>query len=104
MFIHDKAGSFLWVNNHIDGVWYSQPHGPAQELYAEDRRIWNAIFEMVVRDLAMCERDGVEVNGSKIYPIVLGNKGDWSYLVALCAIQVFYENGIRFWFGGRRIE
>ena len=79
-------------------------HGPAQELYAEDKRIWNSIFEMVVRDLAMCERDGVEVNGSKIYPIVLGNKGDWSYLASQCAILAFYANGICLQHGGRRIK
>ena len=58
---------------------------PVQEMYAEDRRVWNCIFEIAVKDLASCERDGVDVGESngksqKIYPIVLGNKGDWSYL------------------------
>ena len=43
----------------------------------------------------MCERDGVDVGGraGKIYPIVLANKGDWSYLVSwlgLCDCFVIY--------------
>ena len=53
-------------------------------MYAEDKRVWNCIFEIAVQDLASCERDGVEIGNAgksqKIYPIVLGNKGDWSYL------------------------
>lgn len=54
-----------------------------QELYSEDRRVWNAIFEVLCKDLGECERNGVFLEGENdyIYPIVLGNKGDWSYLV-----------------------
>lgn len=54
--------------------------GRAQDMYAEDKRVWNRIFEMVSQDLAACERDGLDVGGEVVYPIILGNKGDWSYL------------------------
>ena len=55
---------------------------PEQELYAEDPRVWNAIFELIVQDFKKCQLDGVPVgsSGDKIFPIILGNKGDWSYL------------------------
>lgn len=56
---------------------------PVQECYAEDKRVWNAIFERVVQDLAMAQREGIPLgHGSdqRVYPIILGNKGDWSYL------------------------
>lgn len=54
---------------------------PAQELYAEDPRVWNAIFENIVQDFKECQRDGIPVSSNdRIYPIILGNKGDWSYL------------------------
>lgn len=53
-----------------------------QELYSDDRRVWNAIFEMVCKDFQDCELNGVHLEGDDvIFPIVLGNKGDWSYLV-----------------------
>ena len=56
--------------------------GPGQELYSEDRRLWHAIFEFVTEDLAQAQRHGVQLGGGEvIYPIILGNKGDWSYLV-----------------------
>lgn len=44
--------------------------------------IWHAIFEIAVQDLAAAGRDGINVGGGDgvIYPIILGNKGDWSYL------------------------
>ena len=53
-----------------------------QDLYSEDRRKWNALFSIAVRDLAAAERDGVDLGfEGTMWPIVLGNKGDWSYLV-----------------------
>ena len=51
-----------------------------QDLYSEDRRVWNAMFEMVSLDLASAERDGVASPQGKFWPIVIANKGDWSYL------------------------
>ena len=53
-----------------------------QELYAEDPRVWNAIFEIVVADLRKCETEGIPLGGDqgRIFPIILNTKGDWSYL------------------------
>jgi hypothetical protein len=36
---------------------------------------------MVSEDLAVCEA-GLQIGGEVIFPIILGNKGDWSYLVS----------------------
>lgn len=54
---------------------------PAQDMYSDDRRVWNRIFQMVSEDLAVCEA-GLQIGGEVIFPIILGNKGDWSYLVS----------------------
>ena len=55
-----------------------------QDHYAEDRRVWNALFSIAVRDLAAAEQNGVDLGlEGTMWPIVLGNKGDWSYLVNL---------------------
>ena len=75
----------------LEGIsmqWYIHPLPfPLQELYQDDHRVWNAIFELVVKDFADCERDGVPLpGGEKISPIILGNKGDWSYLESWCKL------------------
>ena len=50
-------------------------------MYKEDPRIWNAIFEMVVAEFAYLEEHGLDLGGAgRLFPIVIGNKGDWSYL------------------------
>ena len=51
-------------------------------MYSEDRRVWNAIFEAAVRDLSEAQTNGIDIGGEDgaFFPIVLGNKGDWSYL------------------------
>lgn len=51
-----------------------------QDLYSDDRRVWNALFEMVSLDFAAAERDGIASHQGKFWPIILANKGDWSYL------------------------
>lgn len=53
-----------------------------QELYGDDRRIWNGLFELFSRDLAEVASTGINLGSQqgKFFPIVLGNKGDWSYL------------------------
>ena len=53
----------------------------AQEMYADDQRVWNRLFEMIATDLAEAEK-GIDLGRMHgvVYPIVLGNKGDWSYL------------------------
>lgn len=50
-------------------------------MYSDDRRVWNRIFQMVSEDLAVCEA-GLQIGREVIFPIILGNKGDWSYLVS----------------------
>lgn len=64
--------------------------GPSQDLYQDDRRIWNALFEIMTMDLAECERNGVDVGcpDEKFWPIVLANKGDWSYLVTWLRLYI----------------
>lgn len=58
------------------------PQHPLQDMYVDDRRVWNSIFERVVQDLASAQRNGIFLgqNDGSIFPIVIGNKGDWSYL------------------------
>ena len=69
---------------------------PPQECYSEDRRVWNAIFERICADLRDCELNGVQLEGGDvIYPICLGNKGDWSYLVSW--LHHVYCGGVLFW-------
>ena len=55
----------------------------AQELYSDDMRVWNALFQLMIRDFASAQEHGIDLGepNGKIYPIILGNKGDWSYLV-----------------------
>jgi len=51
-------------------------------MYSDDQRVWNRLFEMFAADLAEVEK-GIDLGRlhGVVYPIVLGNKGDWSYLV-----------------------
>ena len=60
---------------------YSGPL-PCKDMYSDDRRVWNAIFEAAVRDLFEAQTNGIDIGGEDgaFFPIVLGNKGDWSYL------------------------
>ena len=79
-----------WITNPI--IASDGSACPVQDMYSEDRRVWNRIFQMLAEDLAICE-DGINVGGDMIYPIILGNKGDWSYLVSRlwCAIDEFIQ-------------
>jgi hypothetical protein len=43
--------------------------------------VWNALFDKIATDFGHMEENGIELDGQGVvYPIVLGNKGDWSYL------------------------
>jgi hypothetical protein len=54
---------------------------PCQDLYKDDPRVWNGIFDKVASDFQEMEINGIELDGAGlVYPIILGNKGDWSYL------------------------
>lgn len=51
-------------------------------MYKDDPRVWNALFSKVATDFASMEQNGVQLDGQgTVFPIILGNKGDWSYLV-----------------------
>lgn len=52
-------------------------------MYQYDHSVYQTIIKLVVDDWKRAEDYGIEIPGhGKVYPIVLGNKGDWSYLAA----------------------
>ena len=54
---------------------------PGKDFYKDDPRVWNAIFDKIATDFGHMEKHGIELDGQGVvYPIILGNKGDWSYL------------------------
>lgn len=60
-------------------------------MYKEDPRVWNAIFDKVATDFQLMETNGIELDGQGlVYPIVIGNKGDWSYLVTWLELVYFH--------------
>ena len=53
-----------------------------QEMYEDDKSVWDDIIALGVADLSSVQVNGIHLEeGLKLFPIVLGNKGDWSYLV-----------------------
>ena len=66
---------------------------PMQEMYSDDRRVWNAMFEILSKDLAEAETKGIDLGGQDgiLYPIILGNKGDWSYLVYGRSLAICFD-------------
>ena len=51
-------------------------------MYQDDDDMWENLLTLVVQDFADGQKHGVELPGEGIcYPVILGNKGDWSYLV-----------------------
>lgn len=73
-------------------------------MYSEDRRVWNAIFEIVAKDLHDGQQNGVYLSDvhETVFPIVLGNKGDWSYLVtwlnSICCLYMHSMFNSFIWF------
>lgn len=56
---------------------------PPKELYQDDPTLYRDLLDELVKDWALVENEGIQVPGyGKMYPIVLGNKGDWSYLAS----------------------
>lgn len=52
-------------------------------MYQHKPEIWDALFELMIMDLKVAAENGVDVSeGLPLYPIILGNKGDWSYLAS----------------------
>ena len=55
---------------------------PGKDCYSSDPRVWNAIFDKIATDWQDMEQNGIELDHQgRITPVILGNKGDWSYLV-----------------------
>lgn len=62
-----------------------------QEMYDDDKSVWDDIIALGVADLSSVQVSGIHLEeGLKLFPVVLGNKGDWSYLVPrLCTLNMF---------------
>ena len=61
-------------------------------MYKEDPRVWNAIFDRVAADFQQMELNGIELTGQGVvFPIILGNKGDWSYLAANLFLDIRFH-------------
>ena len=55
---------------------------PPQEVYKDNPEIMHQLLQLVVESLDDASRKGVQlICGAKLYPIPIGNKGDWPYLV-----------------------
>lgn len=51
-------------------------------MYQYDDEAYQQLIRLVVADWKKLQDDGFEtINQGKVYPVILGNKGDWSYLV-----------------------
>lgn len=54
-----------------------------EEDYREDSGVMTELLDIVVNSLDKASRDGVTLTGgTTLFPIPIGNKGDWPYLVA----------------------
>ena len=57
-------------------------HVPTQEMYSHHEGVFQEIINVVVSDWEAAQETGIEIPGQGlVYPCILGNKGDWSYLV-----------------------
>ena len=62
-----------------------------EEFYEDpERAAFNDIQRLIVEDWARLEKDGFYVGSELVWPIVLGIKGDWSYLVPCLHYTVFF--------------
>lgn len=52
-----------------------------QELYEEDQNVLKDIQALLAHDWKELQQHGLHVDGHRVYPILLGIKGDWSYHV-----------------------
>ena len=59
-------------------------------MYSSDPSVFKHIIDLVVDDWKQLEDSGIEIPAyGTVFPIVLGNKGDWSYLVSwICCVIV----------------
>ncbi|CAK9090772.1 unnamed protein product, partial [Durusdinium trenchii] len=55
-----------------------------KEMYSSDPSVFKHIIDIVVDDWKQLEDSGIEIPAyGTVFPIVLGNKGDWSYLTSV---------------------
>ena len=55
-------------------------------MYENEPEVWDRLYQLLVEDWEYLEKHGLQtVSSGKFYPIILGNKGDWSYL-ASCSV------------------
>lgn len=53
-------------------------------MYQYDPQVYKQAIDLVVGGWKDAEDNGVQIPGQGlVFPVVLGNKGDWSYLVSL---------------------
>ena len=70
-----KHFSIYWI------AWLWTGPFTIQEMYDDEPSVWDDILRLAVKDLAEVQHSGIQLyGGDKLYPICLGNKGDWSYL------------------------
>jgi hypothetical protein len=51
-------------------------------MYIDDDTVWDTLLTLIVADFAEGQQQGIALPGEGLlYPVILGNKGDWSYLV-----------------------
>lgn len=51
-------------------------------MYVDDDTVWDTLLTLIVADFAEGQQQGIALPGEGLlYPVILGNKGDWSYLV-----------------------
>lgn len=66
-------------------------------MYQDDPRVWHAMFELVAEEFAQLETKGLDFGSDgRVFPIIIGNKGDWSYLVPwfVVVLKRFHLGGL----------
>ena len=58
------------------------PRSIIQELYEDDREVFEQIQELLAEDWGVLERHGIALEGIQVFPILLGLKADWSFHVS----------------------
>ena len=68
---------------------------PCEDMYKDDIRVWNAIMKIIASEFQVLERDGIDLgrNGT-VYPVILGMKGDWSFLATwmTLATSIYFQH------------
>jgi len=64
-----------------------------KELYEDDREVFEQIQELLAEDWGVLERHGVALEGTQVFPILLGLKADWSFHVEAGNLQRSYRRG-----------